>query len=34
MFTQEMSMELPQTWIAEPLVYDQKIMSLWKGADE
>ncbi|ADR62110.1 hypothetical protein HWD96_02475 [Pseudomonas putida] len=34
MFTQEMSMELPQTWIADPLVYDQKIMSLWKGADE
>ncbi|WP_095147000.1 hypothetical protein [Pseudomonas sp. Irchel s3b6] len=34
MFTQEMSVELPQTWIADPLVYDQKIMSLWKGADE
>ena len=34
MFTQEMSMELPQTWIADPLVYEQKIMSLWKGADE
>ncbi|MNB86761.1 hypothetical protein D3C75_337140 [compost metagenome] len=34
MFTQEMSMELPQTWIADPLLYDQKIMSLWKGADK
>jgi len=34
MFTQEMSVELPQTWIADPLVYNQKIMSLWKGADE
>ena len=33
MFTQEMSIELPQTWIADPLVYDQKIMRLWKGAD-
>lgn len=34
MFTHEMSVELPQTWIADPLVYDQKIMNLWKGADE
>lgn len=34
MFTQEMSVELPQTWIADPLLYDQKIMDLWKGADE
>lgn len=30
MFTQEMSMELPQTWIADPLLYDQKIMGLWR----
>jgi len=34
MFTHEMSMELPQTWIADPLLYDQKIMSLWKEADQ
>ncbi|MFJ2452230.1 hypothetical protein ACIOWK_11040 [Pseudomonas protegens] len=34
MFTQEMSMELPQTLIADPLLYDQKIMSLWKEADQ
>jgi len=34
MFTQEMSMEMPQTWIADPLLYDHKIMSLWKEADQ
>jgi hypothetical protein len=34
MFTQEMSIELPQTWIADPLLYDQKIMSLWKEAEQ
>ncbi|NAS61426.1 hypothetical protein CVE36_04775, partial [Pseudomonas syringae pv. actinidiae] len=34
MFTQEMSMELPQTRIADPLLYHQKIMSLWKEAEQ
>ena len=34
MFAREMSMELPQTWIADPLLYDQKIMSLWKEAEQ
>lgn len=28
MFSHEMSIELPQTWIADPLLYDRKIMSL------
>ncbi len=34
MFMQEMSMELPQTLIADPLLYHQKIMSLWKEAEQ
>lgn len=34
MFTHEVSAELPQTWVAGPLLYNQKVMNLWNEADE
>lgn len=34
MFTHEMSVELPQTWIADPLRYALMMNSLWNGLDE
>ncbi|MCE0881293.1 hypothetical protein [Pseudomonas putida] len=34
MFTHEMSLELPQTWIADPLRYTLMMNSLWNGSDE
>ncbi len=32
MFTHEMSVELPQTWIADPLLYGHMVANLWKEA--
>lgn len=34
MFTEEMSIELPQTWIADPIRYAQIMMNLWRASDE
>jgi hypothetical protein len=32
MFTHEMSVELPQTWIADPLLYGHMVANLWNEA--
>ncbi|AHZ68655.1 hypothetical protein OU5_1576 [Pseudomonas mandelii JR-1] len=34
MFTEEMSIELPQTWITDPIRYAQIMMNLWRASDE
>ncbi|WP_027921756.1 hypothetical protein [Pseudomonas sp. URMO17WK12:I12] len=34
MFTEEMSIELPQTWITDPIGYAQIIKNLWRTSDE
>ncbi|GLO56910.1 hypothetical protein JET76_27815 [Pseudomonas putida] len=34
MFTHEMSFELPQTWVADPLRYALMMNALWNGSDE
>ena len=34
MHTQETRMELPQTWVADPLRYEQMMNKLWEGTDE
>lgn len=34
MFTQEMSVELPQTWTADPLLYGQTRINMWSETEE
>ncbi|WP_040260634.1 hypothetical protein [Pseudomonas massiliensis] len=34
MFTHEMSVELPQTWIADPLLYGHMVADLWEVAGQ
>lgn len=34
MSTHEMSVDLPQTLVADPLLYGHMVMSLWRGIDE
>ncbi|MGY2337650.1 hypothetical protein ACW9HW_00165 [Pseudomonas sp. SDO5532_S415] len=34
MFTEEMSIELPQTWITDPIRYAQIMKNLWRASDK